>query len=365
MPLGEIRGGAELMLWQLVSESGGQVEWAVAFLEDGPLVSAVRRQGIPVTVVQAGRLRNVASYVRAVVQIARFARAHQAAAVVGWMTKGQLYASPASRIARIPATWYQLGLPSKDGRLDRLATLLPAKAILAVSEATALAQARLRPVRPIRVVYPGVDLDRFDPGRMQSPADLRAKLKLPATGPLVGIFGRLQSWKGMHVLVGALPAILESHPSARCVIVGGDHPLEPGYRNRLTQQARELGVEKRVILAGPQENVPEWMQAMDVVVHSSDSEPFGIVVIEAMALGKAVVAGANGGPTEIASDGENAVLVPYGDTERLARAVLAYFDDHDFARRLGQSARRRAQEFSVERYVREVSSAVGSVASAR
>jgi glycosyltransferase involved in cell wall biosynthesis len=100
------------------------------------------------------------------------------------------------------------------------------------------------------------------------------------------------------------------------------------------------------------------MQAMDVVVHASDSEPFGIVIVEGMALGKPVVAGDKGGPTEIIEPGVTGLLTPYGDSAALAAAINRYLDDPAFAARIGTAARNRAQLFSVDNYARNVVAAI-------
>ena len=124
----------------------------------------------------------------------------------------------------------------------------------------------------------------------------------------------------MHVLVEAMPAILEAHPDAHCVLVGGDHAQEPDYPAFLRERIDGLSLTEKVTLTGLQSNVPKWMQAMDVIVHASDQEPFGIVVIEAMALGKPVVAGNAAGPTEVITEGVNGLLTPYGDAAALLHA---------------------------------------------
>src|SRR5439155_3346393 len=115
--------------------------------------------------------------------------------------------------------------------------------------------------------------------------------------------GRLQRWKGFHVLVEAMPRILRSHPAAQCVLVGGEHALEPDYKRFLEDRITSLGLQERIHLVGQQQNVAEWTTAMDVFVHASDREPFGMVVVEAMALGKPVVASADAGPTEVITPG--------------------------------------------------------------
>ena len=100
---------------------------------------------------------------------------------------------------------------------------------------------------------------------------------------------------------------------------------------------------------------------MDVVVHASDREPFGIVILEAMALGKPVVAGADGGPREIVSDGVDGLLAPFGDADALAHAVLRYLGDPQFPRAAGAAARAKATRFGVERFAEEVAHAVAEL----
>ena len=97
---------------------------------------------------------------------------------------------------------------------------------------------------------------------------------------------------------------------------------------------------------------------MDVVVHASDNEPFGIVVIEAMALGKPLVAGSRGGPSEVITDGLNGLLAPFGDAPALATAVLRYLDDPAFAAACGARARARAADFTEERYAANLVQAI-------
>lgn len=151
-----------------------------------------------------------------------------------------------------------------------------------------------------------------------------------------------------------MPEILAAHPDAHCVVVGGPHAPEPEYPPFLESQIRTLHLESQVTLAGLQHNIPEWMQAMDVIVHASDHEPFGIVVIEALALGKPVIAGDAAGPTEIITEGVNGLLAPYGNAPALAQAVNRYLGQPEFAARMGIAARARAQEFSTERYAQNI-----------
>ena len=173
------------------------------------MVREFRDAGVAVDVVPAGRLRQGSRYLRTIAGIRSIARRRRADVIFSWMTKAHLYGGVAASSARLPAIWYQHGIPGSSW-MDRLATLLPARGVIATSEAAAAAQARLRPARPRRVVHPGIDLDRFDPDPLPLAEAARDELRLPTEVQLVGFFGRLQRWKGVGVLVDAMPRVLKT-----------------------------------------------------------------------------------------------------------------------------------------------------------
>jgi glycosyltransferase involved in cell wall biosynthesis len=351
MPLAEQRGGGEMMFWDLMQQGRNNgIQWLAIFLEDGPMVEQVRHLGIETLVIESGRLRHIHRFIASILRISAIARRENVDVIVNWMWITQIIGGLVAMLAGVPAVWYQLEVPHDQTLLVRLATLLPAKAIVTLSQDGQQAQAQIWPHRPTPLVYPGVALDRFEPAVLPSPAAARQQLGLPLDGPLIGIVGRLQRWKGMHVVVQAMPQVLQTYSNAHCVIVGGKHDLEPDYEEFLIKQITDLGLSNRIIMAGLQRNIPEWMQAMDVFVHASDKEPFGIVIIEAMALGKPVIAGNAGGPTEIITDGVNGLLTPYGDANKLAKAILRYLHEPEFAQNVGVAARQRAIEFSTQHY---------------
>lgn len=359
MPVAERRGGAELTLWHLAQLGPAtNNEWLVIFLEPGPMAAQVRALGLEVEVVDAGHLRNLPRFVSTVTQIAAILRRTQAGVVIGWMSKAHLYSGPAARLVGVPALWFQHGIPISRHWMDRLATRLPAQGILTCSQAAADAQARLTPRRPLRVVNPGVELERFDAARLSPPVEMRRRLGLPTQGPLIGTVARLQRQKGIHILIEAFAQVLREHPEAHCVIVGGEHTLEPDYPAYLEKQIKTLGLVEKVTFSGLQHNIPDWVQAMDVFVQSSEHEGFGLVIIEALALGKPVIAGNQGGPTEIITSGVDGLLTPFGDVNALAAAVNRCLDDPAFAQSLAAAARIRAAEFSTARYVHNFITAV-------
>jgi glycosyltransferase involved in cell wall biosynthesis len=292
--------------------------------------------------------------------LARLAIEQRAQVAIGWAAKGQLYGGMAAAIARVPSVWLQPALPTGTAALDRAATLLPARLTVTVSRNVDLAQRTLFPHRPTTIIYPAVDTARFDVRAIGDQRAARLRLGLPESVPIFGSVGRLERWKGFDVLLDAAPSVFERHPGAMLLLVGGPHELDPTYANEVRRRAARLGNDERIRTVGHQSNPQDWMQAMDVFVHASQNEPFGMVVIEAMALGKPVVASAEGGPTEVITAGVDGLLVPYADHQALAAALVELIGDAHLRRRLGQAAKRRAQDFTVERFAQRFGAAIAA-----
>jgi glycosyltransferase involved in cell wall biosynthesis len=353
MPSGKDRGGAEEALLQYVSYRAHQdAPPHVVTLEPGSLQAAMEARGSGVTLIDAGRIRHLGAWIRSVRQIAAIAKQKRAQIILSWMTKGHLYGAPAGALVGIPALYYQMGLPD-NGIIDRASRLLPSPGALGCSEFVAQQQRRV--VRyPVLGIPLAVDIDRFEKARSLSSADLKRQFGFDPDRPLIGIVGRLQRWKGMHIFAEAMAEIIQVRPDCQGVIVGGPHELEPDYPDWLKGRIKQLGLTAKISLPGKQNNVPEWMQAMDIFVHASEREPFGIVVVEAMSLGKPVVATKPGGPQQIINHGKDGLLIPHNDSAKLAEAILTYLSDPTLSARISEAARRRALEFSPEQFGRRV-----------
>ncbi|HEX3444095.1 MAG TPA: glycosyltransferase family 4 protein [Chthoniobacterales bacterium] len=353
MPSGKERGGAEEALLQYVSfRAGHGVRPHVMVLEPGSLGDALSARDAIVTTINAGRLREVTQWIAAVQKIAVVARREKPPIILSWMTKGHLYGGVAGMITGIRAAYYQHGLPD-GGLTDRVSQILPAAGALACSNFVAREQQK-RVRYPVKAAPAAVDISRFDPARHLSSGELKQRFGFDPDRPLIGIVGRLQRWKGMHVFAEAMKKVIDAKPQCQGVIVGGSHELEPEYSDWLKNRIDELGLSQKVVMVGRQQNVPDWMQAMDVIIHASDREPFGIVVLEAMSLGKPVVATKPGGPEEIIQDNENGLLVPANNAAVLADAIIRYLSDPGLAARFGAAARQRALMFTPDRFAQRV-----------
>ncbi len=216
---------------------------------------------------------------------------------------------------------------------------------------TAHARARGVQARRHLTVYDGIDCERFAPGGGTA---VRRELGIPTAAPVVGIVGHIQGWKGQDLVVQAMAQLRDRQPDLYCLIVGGVHRNGAEYAERMRRRIADERLEGRVILTGARRDVAACLDAMDVAIHSSTNpEPFGRVLIEAMALGRPLVAPREGGPLEIVADGETGILVPPRDATALAEAIERLVVDPALRRRMGDAGRARvAAVFDIRHHVR-------------
>ena len=211
---------------------------------------------------------------------------------------------------------------------------------------------RAWPVQLVRVPN-GVETDRFQPG---DGARVRGELHVTPGQPLVGVVCRLDPWKGVEDFLVAASEVAAVNHEAVFVVVGGPIVGHEAYEDTLKARARELGLSGRIRFTGwrygPAE-MPDVHRALDVLVLASrEPEPFGLVLLEAMATAKPVVATAEGGPLDIIEDGRTGDLVPPRDPAAMARAILALVGDPARSARMGAHARERVlAHYTAAQYV--------------
>jgi glycosyltransferase involved in cell wall biosynthesis len=169
----------------------------------------------------------------------------------------------------------------------------------------------------------------------------RRRMGIPAGAPVIGTVGNISRVKGTDVLVRALPSVAAIHPEVRCVIVGGD---DHGLRGELALLAERTGVSGNLVFTGPLEDPRSAVSLMDVFVLPSREEGYGLVLLEALLYGKAIVAARVGGVPEIISGDENGVLVPPEDPEQLGEAVVELLADPGRRLRMGEAGARRVRD---------------------
>ncbi len=165
--------------------------------------------------------------------------------------------------------------------------------------------------------------------------------------------GRLERRKGIHTLLEAIPAVLNSEPEACLEIVGRDCGAaeDRAWKEEWERRARDsYGGRVRFHGEVPASELARWYEDCDIFVAPSLYESFGLIYLEAMARAKPVIACRAGGTPEVVADGETGLLVPPGDAAALAGAMLRLLRDDSLCRRLGEAGR--------ERYLREFSARI-------
>jgi D-inositol-3-phosphate glycosyltransferase len=197
------------------------------------------------------------------------------------------------------------------------------------------------PREKITVLPLGTDLERFDPSHYDA-AEARRHFGLPEGKKIVGVLGRLDPQKGQDVLLRAIPKITAEHPDVLFLIAGDETAGEPGHKKYLENLSRTLGVERYVKFMKFTDDVPRLMAALDIFTLPSFSETFGLVVIEAMAMEKPVIATNAGGVPEIITNGINGLLVEPHNEQSLAVAIHRVLSNEQLRLSLAHTGRAAA-----------------------
>jgi glycosyltransferase involved in cell wall biosynthesis len=204
------------------------------------------------------------------------------------------------------------------------------------------------------VIHNGIDLDLYGP-KSRVRDRIRTELGIPPQAMVVGMIGRISSWKGQEVLVQAAQLVVEKQPLTFFVLGGGVIPWEEFRRRDLLQLIDQLQLTKHVILEDFRTDVPDFLTAFDLfVLPSTRPDPYPTVVLEAMATGLPVIATDWGGVVEMVEE-TSGRLVPPNDPEALAAAILDLLQNPQAQTTMGYAARAQAQaEFSTHAYVTAV-----------
>lgn len=223
--------------------------------------------------------------------------------------------------------------------LSRWKYLAPKVHYLAISQAVrqVLMDSGVSPQR-VQTIYSGIEVRRFD-DIQEAPA------LFPPGTRVVGTVGHLAGHKGHRYLLDAMPTLLRAEPRIALAIVG-----DGALRATLEAQAVSLGVAERVRFTGFRRDVLALMRQFEVFVFPSSLEGLGTAILDAMALGKPVVATRAGGIPEAVQEGVTGFLVPPCHPEALAAAVLQLLHDPEQGRAFGEAGRKRVEQgFTAER----------------
>lgn len=344
-------GGAERLLERAIPYlSRDEFDYQIAYLLPWKraLVAPFQDAGIPVHCLNLRRLADVSVLSRLIGLLRR----EQIDLIHVHLPLSGVLARLARRPGRVRWVVYtEHGVPSHYRVISRTlnaATYRMNDAVIAVSaEVASRIRHYVRNGRPRLVTIPNaIDPAIFNDQRIDRSRICR-EFSLPIDARLVVTVGNLRGAKGHRHLLAAARRLIAEEPRTRVLIVGLG-PLEIP----LKEEARRLGLNGRVVFTGFRADATSLIAAADVYVLPSLFEGLPISLLEAMALGRPVIATRVGGVPEVVASGETGILVPPGDADRLASEILSLLRDPTRSRRLGESARAAVtQRFSVRQMV--------------
>lgn len=367
---GTVSGAERVLLSTVQRLQSDQRRFTLVCPEQGTLASEAERLGVNVFLVPALEARFTANPLKAVCYLASILK------TTSFLRRTLLRLSPdlihANSVrAGIVATLATIGTRLKvlwhvhdilprhpfSTATKLVACLSSRTSLVACSQAAAqpFSHSKLHSAGKSCVVHNGVDIQRLVPDDNVRNSTRRS-LGFDPNHCVFGIVGQICSRKGQLGLVKAFHQVLRSVPNARLVIVGSpmfkhDHEYFSALRTEITR----LELEDRVQLVGHRSDVPALMQSLDVFVLNSLVEPFSLVLLEAMALGKQVVATDSGGASEVISHGRNGLLIPTNDLESLVHALIQTGTDPALRAACGREARLHiSAKFRTEKYAREL-----------
>jgi glycosyltransferase involved in cell wall biosynthesis len=359
-PDGTVGGSYFSLLYLVERIDRNRYEPIVGFRREIPFVQRFREAGIDVRIVPghrathlaAGGARGVLGPIQSALNLARFFLVSGPAWAL-FLRRQRIDLVHANNsvtrchdlmlgalLARIPTVTHERGINTRFASLSRfLAARLAA--ILCISEAVRANLTAHRIGRGnLHVIYNGLDPARVVPRR--DAAAVRRAFDIGPDSPVLVMLGNIKRWKGQDVVVRALRPVVDRHPTTVCLFVGQASESDRPFQEELDALVAELSLAPNVRFTGYQEHVADFLGVANVAIHASSlPEPFGRVLLEAMALEKPLIGSRAGAVPEIVEDGVTGLTFEPGDWRELSQAILQLLDDPSRAVRMGVAGRAR------------------------
>lgn len=337
-------GGAERSLVELARSVDRSRYTMICACPPGALADEAARSGVQTVPLDLRQVRGPRNALLAPARLASGVRSlreiitRERVAIVHSNTmRATIYAAPAARTAGAKFVWHVRDLHRERLYVQLMSRLADAIIVNARAvERTIPAHAQYKTT----VIHNGVPLEAFDRERA-SGAALRTELGIARDALLIGNVGWLAPWKGQREFIEAASLITKQCDAARFVIIGAASDSRYAeYERTMRGLAREL-LGDRLVWAGQRIPIQPALAALDVIMHCAENEPFGRVIIEAMALRIPVVAFRGGGVDEIVADTETGLLADPHDVRALGSHACSLLNDEPRRRAMGTAARAR------------------------
>lgn len=346
-------GGGEIAILNLVRHLNLELyEPVFISFSDGPLVQKLRDSNVtvhvlslPPDIVHAKKdelgaksifqVREIALLLKHMVELVKLTKQIKPDIIHTNSLKSDVIGGLVGRLTGVPVVWHirdritDQYLPPKVAKIFKMLCRYVPNTVIANSNSTldCLELPGLR--KKHKAIYSGADLKNFVVNDGVDLVGYKQMTKSNATeSPKIALIGRISPWKGQHIFIKAAAQVLRSVPSAKFLIVGSALFGESEYEAEIHKLVKDLGIESAVEFIGFTDDVPGFLSTVEIVVHASTlGEPFGQVVIEAMASAKPIIATDGGAIPEIVEHGVTGLIVPMSDVSAMAEAITVLAKD--------------------------------------
>ncbi len=340
----DISGGEQslLNLWENLDKD--RFDLFLLVPGNGDLVRAARKLGVRIFIYAFPSFSavSISGFFQAFTFLWKFVKQNNIRLIHSYGPRNNILSSLVGRILKVPVIWHERNIPMGDEQdVTKRLLFLPDR-VICNSNAVAkrfILNGGLPP--KVKVVLNGVNLKRFH--EAGSFTDAKA-LK-------VGIVSNLSPRRGVERFIEAAAIIRERRPEVSFYIVGGEFESDScGRMAQLRYKADRAGLKDHLTFTGYQEDVRPFLSSFDVCCHVTQKDACSRSVMEAMAMGKPIVAMNDGGNPELIDDGISGVLVPPGDMHTFVLAVISLLDNVGRREMLGRKARETAErDFDIVR----------------
>jgi glycosyltransferase involved in cell wall biosynthesis len=355
-------GGGERVFAQIINRlSGKKYSILVACLPTGEFIEKVKRSGVQVKSVDMRNRFNPG----VILQLAGLMKRERVDIVHSQGARADFFARMAAKLAGAPIVVSTVPMPVEGFDVNPIRKLIYTvfnrfserfvDRFMVVSDALEKMMIETHKIEPQRVVkiYNGIEIDDFciaDEEVVSRRLRFRKESSLGDDVPVIGVIGRLVWQKGFEYFIEAVPGVLKEKPEALFLIVG-----EGELKDELKAKSKKLRLENKIIFTGFMDDVKNVLASVDIFVIPSLLEGLPMILLEAMAMKKPIVAASIDGIMEILENNFSGLLVPPRDTKALAEAITYMLTHKDKALQMGSAASKIVVErFGVDIMVQKV-----------
>jgi glycosyltransferase involved in cell wall biosynthesis len=355
-------GGGERVFSQIINRlSGEQYNIMVACLPTGAFIEKIKGSGAQIKSVDMRNRLNL----RVILQLAGLMKGERVDIVHSQGARADFFARMAAKLARVPFVVSTVPMPVEGFDVNPIRKFIYTvfnrfserfvDRFMVVSDALEKMMIEKHRIDPQKVVkiYNGIEKDEYcrpDKEIAYRRSSFRKKSDLGENVPVIGVIGRLVWQKGFKYFIGAIPDVLKEFKDAKFLLVG-----EGKLEDELKVKSKKLKLEDKIIFTGFMDDIRDVLASIDILVIPSLQEGLPVVLLEAMAMKKPIVAANIEGIMEILENSVSGLLVPPRDIKALAEAVIDLLKHEDKANQMGLAARRVVEErFGVDIMVQKV-----------